>query len=176
MLALAMATITRPRLFLIDELSLRLSQLVVEQLLRRRRGGLARPAPPSLVEQSANVAVAVADRVYVMESGVVTFSGTSAELATHPELLWSIYLRKASESLGRRPAALAAAPNNHDLEVRGISLDFGGNPALDHVSLVATPGRSWGSSVPTAPGRPLSSTSSRVCGSATGQHGGSDST
>ena len=63
MLALAMATITRPKLFLIDELSLGLSPVVVEQLLgaieSMRQAGTA----ILLVEQSMNVAVAVADRV-----------------------------------------------------------------------------------------------------------------
>ena len=102
MLALAMATITRPKLFLIDELSLGLSPIVVEQLLgaieAMRRAGTA----ILLVEQSMNVAVAVADRVYVMETGVIRFSGSAGDLASHPELLWSIYLQKASESIGRR--------------------------------------------------------------------------
>ena len=110
MLALAMATITRPKLFLIDELSLGLSPLVVEQLLgaieSMRQGGTA----ILLVEQSMNVAVAVADRVYVMETGVVRFSGTADELAAHPELLWSVYLQKASEALAS-PAPGPGAPN-----------------------------------------------------------------
>ena len=109
MLALAMATITRPKLFLIDELSLGLSPIVVEQLLgaieSMRQAGTA----ILLVEQSMNVAVAVADRVYVMETGVVRFSGTADELAAHPELLWSVYLQKASEALGA-PAPGHAAP------------------------------------------------------------------
>ncbi len=113
MLALAMATITRPKLFLIDELSLGLSPIVVEQLLgaieSMRQAGTA----ILLVEQSMNVAVAVADRVYVMETGVVRFSGTADELAAHPELLWSIYLQKASDTLGAQavtgPAAGARA-------------------------------------------------------------------
>ena len=109
MLALAMATITRPKLFLIDELSLGLSPLVVEQLLgaieSMRQAGTA----ILLVEQSMNVAVSVADRVYVMETGAVRFSGSAEELAAHPELLWSIYLQKASESLG---AHAVAAPES----------------------------------------------------------------
>ena len=103
MLALAMATITRPKLFLIDELSLGLSPLVVEELLgaveSMRRAGTA----ILLVEQSMNVAVAVADRVYVMESGAVRFSGTAHDLAAHPEQLWSIYLEKAATTLAAAP-------------------------------------------------------------------------
>jgi branched-chain amino acid transport system ATP-binding protein len=154
MLALAMATITRPKLFLIDELSLGLSPIVVEQLLgaieSMRQAGTA----ILLVEQSMNVAVAVADRVYVMDTGVVRFSGTAAELAAHPELLWSVYLQKASDSLavqGSRPRAGQDA--GHELEVRGLALSFGGNIALDDVSLHAGHGELVGIVGPNGAGK-----------------------
>ena len=155
MLALAMATITRPTLFLIDELSLGLSPLVVEQLLgaieSMRQAGTA----ILLVEQSMNVAVAVADRVYVMETGAVRFSGTADELAAHPELLWSIYLKQASESFGAAPAPVAPeAGGDHDeLAVHGLSLNFGGNAALDDVSLGAAHGEIVGIIGPNGAGK-----------------------
>jgi ABC-type branched-subunit amino acid transport system ATPase component len=136
MLGLAMATLTRPRLFLIDELSLGLSPLVVEQLLRAVESMRAHGTAILLVEQSMNVAVAVADRVYVMETGAVRFTGTAAELAAHPELLWSVYLDKASESTAAGiEISLGATSDVPALDVRHISVRFGGIAALDDVSL-----------------------------------------
>ncbi len=157
MLALAMATITRPKLFLIDELSLGLSPLVVEQLLRAIESMRQAGTAILLVEQSMNVAVAVADRVYVMETGVVRFSGSAEELAAHPEMLWSVYLEKASETLGAPgDAALprrAAAEHRTELEVRGVSLSFGGNAALNEVSLHAEHGEIVGIIGPNGAGK-----------------------
>ena len=69
MLGLAMAMLTRPKLFLIDELSLGLSPLVVEELLGAVRSMRRSGTAILLVEQSMNVAVTVADRVYVMDGG-----------------------------------------------------------------------------------------------------------
>jgi branched-chain amino acid transport system ATP-binding protein len=153
MLALAMATITRPHLFLIDELSLGLSPLVVEQLLGAIQSMRAAGTAILLVEQSMNVAVAVADRVYVMENGAVRFSGSADELAAHPELLWSIYVQKASESLAR--AGDAAAPDGvgRALEVRGVSLQFGGNAALIDVTMHADHGEIVGIIGPNGAGK-----------------------
>ena len=161
MLALAMATITRPKLFLIDELSLGLSPIVVEQLLgaieSMRQAGTA----ILLVEQSMNVAVAVADRVYVMDTGVVRFTGTAAELAAHPELLWSVYLAEGVR-LARRPGRPAPrrAGRADELEVRGSRAELRRQSPPSTKCRCTPATASWSaSSGPTAPGRRRCSTS-----------------
>lgn len=82
MLAIGRGLMARPRLLAIDELSLGLAPLVVEQicdtLAALRGSGLAL----LLMEQNARAAMALADRVLVMERGLVVAEGTPAELSS----------------------------------------------------------------------------------------------
>ena len=103
MLALAMSFIMRPKVLLIDELSLGLAPVIVGQLLpivqRMARDGVT----VVLVEQSVNVALTVADRAYFMERGEIRFSGPTAELLDRPDLLRSVFLAGGDELTdGRR--------------------------------------------------------------------------
>jgi branched-chain amino acid transport system ATP-binding protein len=86
MLAIGRGLMSEPRLLILDEPSLGLSPLLVEEMFtligRLNRDGLA----ILLVEQNVVQSLAVAHRAYVLENGRIALSGAAAELAEHPEL------------------------------------------------------------------------------------------
>ena len=86
MLAIGRALMARPRVLMLDEPSMGLAPLVVEQIFetiaRINREGTA----ILLVEQNAAVALTVAHRGYVLETGRISLSGTAAELHEHPDV------------------------------------------------------------------------------------------
>ncbi|HWJ61432.1 MAG TPA: ABC transporter ATP-binding protein [Acidimicrobiales bacterium] len=93
MLALARAVIGRPRLLLVDEMSLGLAPIIVEQLLPVLRSiATETGAGVLLVEQHVGLVLTVADRAYLLNQGRVAFAGTAAELRDRPELVESGYL------------------------------------------------------------------------------------
>jgi branched-chain amino acid transport system ATP-binding protein len=82
MVAVARGLMARPRLLLLDEPSLGLAPLIVQQVFRIIADIRARGTTVLLVEQNAHMALSVADRAYVLESGRVLVSGT-------PDTLWN---------------------------------------------------------------------------------------
>jgi ABC-type branched-subunit amino acid transport system ATPase component len=98
MLALAKALMTSPRLLCIDELSLGLAPAVVAELLEILRSIHASGTTIVLVEQSLNVALAIADRAVFMEKGEVRYDGPADELRNRDDLLRSVFF--AAESGG----------------------------------------------------------------------------
>ncbi|WP_049795950.1 MFS transporter [Frankia sp. EAN1pec] len=94
MLALAMVLMHDPEVLLIDELSLGLAPVVVQDLLtvleRLKADGLT----IIVVEQSLNIALAIADRAVFLEKGQVRFTGPARELAERDDLARAVFLGK----------------------------------------------------------------------------------
>jgi ABC-type branched-subunit amino acid transport system ATPase component len=92
MLALAMALMHEPEVLLIDELSLGLAPVVVQELLAVVERLKAQGQTMVIVEQSLNVALAFADRAIFMEKGIVRFEGPAQELAERDDLARAVFL------------------------------------------------------------------------------------
>jgi branched-chain amino acid transport system ATP-binding protein len=86
MLAIARALMGRPRLLLLDEPSMGLAPLMVQKIYETIAAIAVEGVTILLVEQNANLALQVSHRAYVMESGVITLSGPSRELAKDPQV------------------------------------------------------------------------------------------
>jgi branched-chain amino acid transport system ATP-binding protein len=80
MVAVARGLMAKPKLLLLDEPSLGLAPLIVQQVFRIISEIRSRGATVLLVEQNANMALSVADRAYVLEAGTLLLSGKPAEL------------------------------------------------------------------------------------------------
>jgi branched-chain amino acid transport system ATP-binding protein len=166
MLALAMSFLCRPRLLMIDELSLGLAPVVVEQLLPVLRQMADEGVTIILVEQSVNVALTVAETAYFMEKGQIRFHGPTAELLERPDLLRSVFLEGAGPVSGDRPglqpthtgstepAVTAVDPDDRPLlEVTGVTCSFGGVRAVDGVDLTVASGEVVGLVGPNGAGK-----------------------
>jgi ABC-type branched-subunit amino acid transport system ATPase component/predicted MFS family arabinose efflux permease len=91
MLALARVLIHRPKVLLIDELSIGLAPVVVQRLLEVVEGLKSRGQTMIIVEQSLNVALAVADRAIFLEKGEVRFEGAAQDLLDRDDLARAVF-------------------------------------------------------------------------------------
>lgn len=91
MLAMARALMGRPRLLLLDEPSMGLAPLLVEQIFEAIVSLRREAMTILLVEQNAHAALAIADRAYVIETGAIALTGAGAELL-HNEKVREAYL------------------------------------------------------------------------------------
>ena len=87
MVAVARGMMAKPRLLLLDEPSLGLAPLIVQQVFRIVADIRARGTTVLLVEQNAHMALSVADRGYVLETGSLLVSGKPADLWNNRDVL-----------------------------------------------------------------------------------------
>ena len=150
MLSLSMAFIAKPKLLIIDELSLGLAPTVIENLLGIVKGIHDGGTAVILVEQSINLALRLCDRAIFMEKGQVVFSGPTADLLDRQDIVRAVLLGGADDpSTDTTPAvrfnsadldlvpAADGALDSHDavLSARGLYQRFGGVVAVDDVDL-----------------------------------------
>jgi ABC-type branched-subunit amino acid transport system ATPase component/predicted MFS family arabinose efflux permease len=96
MLGLAKALMLKPRLLLVDELSLGLAPVIVGQLLDMVREINQQGTAVVLVEQSVNIALNLVDHAYFMEKGEIRFDGASRDLLKRDDLLRAVFLEGAA--------------------------------------------------------------------------------
>ncbi len=144
MLALGMTFLLKPKLLMVDELSLGLAPIVVERLLRMVREIAAEGVTVILVEQSVNVALELAETAYFMERGRIRFNGPTQELLKRRDLLRSVFLGDVGD-LETQDEAIPDVEVKSDLEVHtqqspeflkvtGLARRFGGVHAVSDVS------------------------------------------
>ena len=86
MLAMSRALMSNPKLLMLDEPSMGLAPILVDQIFDIIKELHAAGTTILLVEQNASKALEIADRAYVLETGKITISGTGAELASSDEV------------------------------------------------------------------------------------------
>jgi ABC-type branched-subunit amino acid transport system ATPase component len=141
MLSLSQAFIAKPKLLMIDELSLGLAPTIVERLLEIVREIHAQGTTVILVEQSVTTALRLASRAVFMEKGEVRFEGPTADLLDRPDILRAVYLKGSAAAVTKKRTKKAVRDERAlllqreaVLEVSGLTKRYGGVTAVDDVA------------------------------------------
>lgn len=132
MLVLAQALMADPKLLLVDELSLGLAPMVVEELAGVVKQIAAEGTTVLLVDQSLDLAVALARRALFMEKGEIRYDGSAAALRRRTHLVRSVFLQDgrlaalARRGPSRRHGVVRSTNGQHVLEVEDVRVRFGG--------------------------------------------------
>jgi branched-chain amino acid transport system ATP-binding protein len=86
MLAMGRALMSRPKVLLLDEPSMGLSPIMVDKIFEVVQDVYAQGVTVLLVEQNASRALSIANRGYVMESGIVTMTGDAKQMLNDPKV------------------------------------------------------------------------------------------
>jgi branched-chain amino acid transport system ATP-binding protein len=145
MMSLGGVFMNRPKILMIDELSLGLAPTVVGELIEVVHSVHDQTGVTIIVvEQSVNVALTLAKRAVFMEKGEVRFTGPTSELLERPDILRSVFISGASEKAsgngakGTKKAAKRKAPGQDApvvLQTIDVSKTFGGIRAVDEVNI-----------------------------------------
>jgi branched-chain amino acid transport system ATP-binding protein len=165
MLSLAGAFMNKPKLLMIDELSLGLAPTIVGRLIDVVQQIHKTGVTIIVVEQSVNVALTLAERAIFLEKGEVRFSGKARELLDRPDILRSVFIAGASAQGAKKkpsgngarskanqkavttaPMKRVAPPPNAPvvLECREVMKRFGGITAVNGVNLELKQGQILG--------------------------------
>jgi branched-chain amino acid transport system ATP-binding protein len=100
MVVLAQALVSRPKVMVVDELSLGLAPIVVKSLVPTLEEVARSGVGVLLIEQFAHVALSLANQAYVLGGGRIRYHGTAEELKQRPDVLQSAYLRQERSAVG----------------------------------------------------------------------------
>ena len=96
MLVLAQALVSKPKVILVDELSLGLAPVIVKRLVPTLAAVAESGVGVLLIEQFAHVALGLAEKAYVIEGGRIHYEGTAQRLKDEPDILRSAYLLRGT--------------------------------------------------------------------------------
>jgi branched-chain amino acid transport system ATP-binding protein len=108
MVVLAQALVSRPKVMLVDELSLGLAPVIVKRLVPTIESVAASGVGVLLIEQFAHIALALARKAYVLEGGRMRYEGTARDLIDRPDVLHSAYLLREQAGNGGVPTETAS--------------------------------------------------------------------